>query len=47
MRKVRDTDLNIYVFVDGYFFYDEESVLKLVERHDKLVDKLKEREANG
>lgn len=46
MRKVRDTDLKIYVF-DGYFFYDEESVLKLVERHDKLVDKLKEREANG
>ena len=46
MRKVRDTDLKVYMF-DGEFYYDQESVNNLIKRHDLLIDKLKSHIING
>ena len=47
-KPVRDKDLEIYWDMKtGKRYYEVDSVMKLVEKYDKLVKKLNERNNNG
>ncbi len=47
-KPVRDKDLKIYWDMKtGKRYYEVDSVMKLVEKYDKLVKKLNERNNNG
>ena len=41
-KKIREADINLHISNDE-IFVKYECVLDLVKRHDKLIDKLKER----
>ena len=46
-KKVKHSDLKIYVSKKGKVYYEHDSVMDLVKRHDKLVDKINERNNYG
>tara|TARA_Y100000004_G_scaffold197090_2_gene269678 strand:+ start:2670 stop:2897 length:228 start_codon:yes stop_codon:yes gene_type:complete len=43
LKKVMDKELKIYVSKKGKVYYEHDSVMDLVRRHDELVDKINER----
>ena len=43
LRKVRNTDLKIHLN-KGNIYYEYEGVMDLVEKHDRLVDLINEKE---
>jgi len=47
LKKVMEKELKIYVSKKGKVYYEHDSVMDLVKRHDKLVDKINERNNYG